>query len=142
MSARDADPSQRYVTLGVLAYAAYAGVFSLSTVADNLGPLTTIAVLFGDVLSLAVYIGAFAAKATHRMSHNPIYDYFMGAWLNPRVYVHAERRCARCGTRRALFVAHSGVPAPAQQWQMRACVRANHGMPSVSQAWRRPEDDV
>ena len=38
----------------------------------------------GDVVSFLVYVGAHIAREQERMSGNVVYDYFMGAWLNPR----------------------------------------------------------
>lgn len=74
-----------YLTLAALAVAHVTGAFSLSQVYDRLGEVTTVAVLWGDLMSLAVYLGARLLGKAHRMSGNVVYDFFMGAWLNPRV---------------------------------------------------------
>ena len=57
----------------------------LGRIATLRGPLLTCAVIFSDALSVCVYVAAFATKTTHRMSGNHLYDFFMGASLNPRI---------------------------------------------------------
>lgn len=75
-----------YVTILVVAGLHISGVFPLTEVMYNLGGLITTAMIFGDVLSVFAYVGAVVTKKTHRMSGNIIYDFFMGAWLNPRPF--------------------------------------------------------
>jgi len=74
-----------YVTLITAGVLHYFGYFSLASIGDNLGSLTTVAMLSSDVFALTTYILAFVFKKTHRMSGNHVYDFFMGAWLNPRI---------------------------------------------------------
>lgn len=73
------------VTLAAVGLGHYSGYFRLSIIVEQLGPLATTAMLSGDLIALVTYLGAFVARKTHRMSGNHIYDYFMGAWLNPRI---------------------------------------------------------
>ncbi len=42
--------------------------------------------LWGDAVSILTYVAAYVLKKTHRMSGNVIYDFFMGAYLNPRIF--------------------------------------------------------
>eukprot|EP00742_Colponemidia_sp_Colp-10_P003852 GILJ01004102.1.p1 GENE.GILJ01004102.1~~GILJ01004102.1.p1 ORF type:complete len:465 (+),score=45.43 GILJ01004102.1:52-1446(+) len=74
-----------YITLAVIAGFHYSGVFPLTEVIDHMGSLTTVAIICGNVISLLIYIGAYVFGKTHRMSGNFFYDFFMGAWLNPRI---------------------------------------------------------
>lgn len=63
-----------------------AGVFKLYTVIDEFGPLMSVAILSGFLVSFIAYFSALARGAQHRMSGYPIYDFFMGAELNPRMF--------------------------------------------------------
>eukprot|EP01096_Ripella_sp_DP13-Kostka_P006888 TRINITY_DN2481_c0_g1_i2.p1 TRINITY_DN2481_c0_g1~~TRINITY_DN2481_c0_g1_i2.p1 ORF type:complete len:486 (+),score=216.90 TRINITY_DN2481_c0_g1_i2:58-1458(+) len=74
-----------YVTIIVVALLHYFHIFRLTEVADNLGSIMTCAIIFSNVTSVVAYLSAFALKKTHRMSGNHVYDFFMGAWLNPRI---------------------------------------------------------
>src|SRR5205814_2028056 len=74
-----------YVTLMVVAAAHLSGVFTLERLYDLYGPLLTVAVIAADVVAIAVYVGAHLTRTTHRMSGNALYDFFMGAALNPRL---------------------------------------------------------
>ena len=69
----------------VLQWTGFAG-FDLGVVARLHGPLMTVAVLFADAQALAWYVwahwtGAAAAVATG----SPVYDFFMGVVLHPRL---------------------------------------------------------
>lgn len=74
-----------YATMLVAAALHLTGVFPLYTVIDEFGPIMSVAILSGYINSLLVYVSAFARKRTHRLSGYPIYDFFMGAELNPRI---------------------------------------------------------
>ena len=74
-----------YITLILLLMLNFTGWFPLSQIVDDFGPLMTVAMLSGDIVALFIYWSAKATKNTHRMSGNFFYDYFMGAWLNPRL---------------------------------------------------------
>ena len=76
-----------YVTLVVVAILHVTGWFRLERIAAELGPLLTVAVLFADGVAVATYVLTIAAGRQVRMSGNVIYDFFMGAVLNPRVGV-------------------------------------------------------
>lgn len=62
----------------------YTGVFPMHKIIENLGALIVVGMIVGDVVSFLVYAGAYLVKEEERMSGNVVYDYFMGAWLNPR----------------------------------------------------------
>jgi len=74
-----------YITLVTVAFVHFSGIFPLGQVIDNIGPLSTVAMLFGDVLSLLEYFSALALGKAIRMTGTFVYDFFMGAWLNPRI---------------------------------------------------------
>jgi len=61
------------------------GLFRLDIILDEFGPLMTVAILSGFIVAGLAYISALARGAQHRMSGNHVYDFFMGAELNPRI---------------------------------------------------------
>ncbi|GAB5373158.1 hypothetical protein AAMO2058_001726300 [Amorphochlora amoebiformis] len=73
-----------WITLLVVAYYEYYydGISSLS---QEYGQLMTVMVIFGNLVSVGIYLSGFILNKTHRMSGNHIYDFFMGSWLNPRI---------------------------------------------------------
>ncbi|KAH6630856.1 Delta(24(24(1)))-sterol reductase like protein [Chaetomium sp. MPI-SDFR-AT-0129] len=75
-----------YATLAIVAALHFSGVFPLYTVIDEFGPLLSVSILSGWIVSIVAYISALARGAQHRMSGNHIYDFFMGAELNPRMF--------------------------------------------------------
>eukprot|EP00762_Andalucia_godoyi_P008661 ANDGO_00445.mRNA.1 Delta(24(24(1)))-sterol reductase len=74
-----------YVTLFVIVTSQVTGMFPLSLYYDRIGRIMTVAILFGDLTAVSCYVFAFAARKTHRMSGNYLYDFFMGALLHPRI---------------------------------------------------------
>jgi delta24(24(1))-sterol reductase len=52
---------------------------------DGFGPIMTVAILSGFLNSVIVYVQAIVRGRTHRLTGYPIYDFFMGAELNPRI---------------------------------------------------------
>lgn len=74
-----------YITLILVAVLHFTGLFPLTKIVDQFGSLMTIAIISGNVVALITYFAAKATKNTHRMSGNFFYDFFMGAWLNPRI---------------------------------------------------------
>lgn len=75
-----------YTTLALAAALHFTGVFPLYTIIDEFGPLMSVAILSGFIVSFVAYFSAIARGATHRMTGYPIYDFFMGAELNPRMF--------------------------------------------------------
>ncbi|ABN64426.1 sterol C-24 reductase [Scheffersomyces stipitis CBS 6054] len=64
----------------------FTGFFKLTYVLDNFGAIMTTAIVYGIVLSIALYIVCvYVTGDYHRMSGNVVYDIFMGAPLNPRI---------------------------------------------------------
>ena len=52
---------------------------------DEFGPLMSVAIISGFALSFVAYISAIWRGAEHRMTGHRVYDFFMGAELNPRM---------------------------------------------------------
>ncbi|EFQ35801.1 ergosterol biosynthesis ERG4/ERG24 family protein [Colletotrichum graminicola M1.001] len=74
-----------YATLAIAALLHVTRVFPLYTLIDEFGSFMTVAILSGFINSFIVYFQALARGRTHRLTGFPIYDFFMGAELNPRV---------------------------------------------------------
>ncbi|KAL2862802.1 ergosterol biosynthesis ERG4/ERG24 [Aspergillus lucknowensis] len=75
-----------YVTILAMGLLHATGVFPLYTLLDEFGPLMSVAIISGFTLSFYAYISAFLRGAQHRITGLPIYDFFMGAELNPRLF--------------------------------------------------------
>lgn len=74
-----------YATLVIAAALHVTGVFPLYTLIDEFGSIMTVAILSGFLNSVIVYVQAIIRGRTHRLTGYPIYDFFMGAELNPRI---------------------------------------------------------
>lgn len=75
-----------YFNIVLSAVLHFTGIFKLYTVIDEFGPLMSVAILSGFLVSFIAYFSALARGAQHRMTGYPIYDFFMGAELNPRMF--------------------------------------------------------
>ncbi|KAF7506664.1 hypothetical protein GJ744_011493 [Endocarpon pusillum] len=75
-----------YTTLFVAALLHLTNIFKLYTIIDEFGPLMSVAIISGFLVSILAYASAILRGATHRMTGYPIYDFFMGAELNPRIF--------------------------------------------------------
>lgn len=75
-----------YTTLTVAAGLHYTGLFPLYTILDLFGPLMSVAICSGFLVSIVAYFSAIARGAQHRMTGSFLYDFFMGAELNPRMF--------------------------------------------------------
>ena len=75
-----------YTTIAVAVTLHVTGVFKLYTLIDEFGPLMSVAIITGYLVSLAAYYSALYRGAEHRMTGSPVYDFFMGAELNPRMF--------------------------------------------------------
>lgn len=74
-----------YATLAIAAALHVTGIFPLYTLIDEFGSIMTVAILSGFLNSIIVYVQAIVRGRTHRLTGYPIYDFFMGAELNPRI---------------------------------------------------------
>ena len=75
-----------YVTIAVALGLHFSGLFKLYTLIDDFGPLMSVAIISGFLVSIVAYASAFYRGAQHRMTGYHIYDFFMGAELNPRMF--------------------------------------------------------
>eukprot|EP01127_Copromyxa_protea_P003462 TRINITY_DN13282_c0_g1_i1.p1 TRINITY_DN13282_c0_g1~~TRINITY_DN13282_c0_g1_i1.p1 ORF type:complete len:440 (-),score=89.24 TRINITY_DN13282_c0_g1_i1:30-1349(-) len=74
-----------YITLIGSAVCQYFGIFNMASIIENLGPLTIISVVFADCVAIIAYVSAIVTGNAYHMSGNVVYDFFIGAWLHPRL---------------------------------------------------------
>ncbi|KAF2271074.1 hypothetical protein CC78DRAFT_484795 [Lojkania enalia] len=75
-----------YTTIVLALALHFTGVFKLYTLIDEFGPIMSVAIISGFLCASIAYFSALARGATIRMTGYPIYDFFMGAELNPRLF--------------------------------------------------------
>lgn len=75
-----------YTTIVLMAVLHYTGVFPLYTLIDEFGPIMSVAIISGFGVSIVAYFSALIRGKQHRMTGYPLYDFFMGAELNPRMF--------------------------------------------------------
>ncbi|KAI1341402.1 ergosterol biosynthesis ERG4/ERG24 family-domain-containing protein [Xylariaceae sp. FL0016] len=75
-----------YLTIFVMGVLHSTGLFPIYTFLDEFGPIMSVAILSGFLCSFVAYFSALYRGAQHRMTGYPIYDFFMGAELNPRMF--------------------------------------------------------
>jgi len=75
-----------YTTIALALVLHFTGVFKLYTLIDEFGPLMSVAICTGFIVSIIAYVSALYRGAQHRMTGHHIYDFFMGAELNPRMF--------------------------------------------------------
>jgi delta24(24(1))-sterol reductase len=76
----------QWTTLALAAVLHFTGVFKLYTLIDEFGPIMSVAIISGFVVSIVAYFSALYRGKEHRMTGKPLYDFFMGAELNPRMF--------------------------------------------------------
>ncbi|KAK8004484.1 Carboxylesterase NlhH [Apiospora arundinis] len=77
--------SSFYATIALAAALHVTKVFPLYTLIDEFGPIMSVAIFSGFLNSFIVYVQAFLRGRTHRLTGHHIYDFFVGAELNPRI---------------------------------------------------------
>lgn len=75
-----------YTTIVVALTLHITGMFKLYTLIDEFGPIMSVAIISGFLVSIVAYVSALYRGAEHRMTGYHIYDFFMGAELNPRMF--------------------------------------------------------
>ena len=75
-----------YATIAAASALHLTGVYPLYTILDDFGPLMSVAIISGFLVSIVAYTSTLYRGAQHRMTGNHIYDFFMGAELNPRMF--------------------------------------------------------
>lgn len=74
-----------YASVTVMAGLHFSGLFKLYTIIDEFGPLMSVAIISGFLVSVIAYVSAIYRGVEHRMTGCLVYDFFMGAELNPRM---------------------------------------------------------
>jgi delta24(24(1))-sterol reductase len=64
----------------------FTGVFKLYTLIDEFGHIMSVAIISGFLCAIICYVQAHIRGKTIRMTGYPIYDFFLGAELNPRLF--------------------------------------------------------
>ncbi|KAK3044372.1 hypothetical protein LTS18_001454, partial [Coniosporium uncinatum] len=75
-----------YLNIAIALVLHITGLFKLYTLLDEFGPLMSVAIVSGFAVSIGAYFSAIYRGAEHRMSGYFLYDFFMGAELNPRLF--------------------------------------------------------
>lgn len=78
--------SSFYLTIFMAVALHLTGLFKLYTLIDEFGPIMSVAIISGFLVAIVAYVSALARGAEHRMTGYPVYDFFMGAELNPRMF--------------------------------------------------------
>ena len=78
--------SSFYLTIALAVGLHFSGLFPLYTLIDEFGPLMSVAIISGFLVSIVAYASALYRGVQHRMTGSPIFDFFMGAELNPRLF--------------------------------------------------------
>ena len=76
-----------WLTLGGVAALHFSDVFPLQTIYEQFGAFMVAAMITANAVALVVYLGARVTGNAERMSGAVVHDFFMGAWLNPRIGV-------------------------------------------------------
>ena len=74
-----------WLTLAGVAVLHVTGIFPLQTIYERFGSFMIVAMITANAIAIAVYVGARVTGNAERMSGSVLHDFFMGAWLNPRI---------------------------------------------------------
>ncbi|RKF83972.1 Delta-sterol reductase [Golovinomyces cichoracearum] len=75
-----------YFTILVMGFLHYTRIFKLYTLIDQLGPIISVMICSSFGISIIAYFSALYRNAQYRMTGYLLYDFFMGAELNPRMF--------------------------------------------------------
>ncbi|RKF64598.1 Delta-sterol reductase [Erysiphe neolycopersici] len=75
-----------YTTILIVALLHYFEIFKLYVLIDEFGPIMSVAICSGFLISIIAYLSALYRGAEYRMTGHLLYDFFMGAELNPRMF--------------------------------------------------------
>lgn len=62
------------------------GIFPITTLIDEFGPLLSVSIFSGIGVSFIAYFSCLMKGTQHAMTGRFVYDFFMGAELNPRIF--------------------------------------------------------
>ncbi|MFT5041034.1 MAG: delta24(24(1))-sterol reductase [Hyphomicrobiaceae bacterium] len=74
-----------WITLIAMGVLHVTGIFPLQTLYDRFGSFMVVSIISANLVAVAVHFGALITGNAERMTGSFIYDFFMGAWLNPRI---------------------------------------------------------
>ncbi|EFC38024.1 delta24(24-1) sterol reductase [Naegleria gruberi] len=74
-----------YITLPLIGILYVTGIAPVSMLYDNFAPILTVAIIFSNLVAIFTYFYTIATGNEHRLSGSFLYDFFMGAVLNPRL---------------------------------------------------------
>jgi len=74
-----------YLSLVLALTMHFSGLFKITYIIDHYGSLMSVAVISGFVISIIVFAQALITGTEHKMTGYWVYDFFMGAPLNPRI---------------------------------------------------------
>ncbi|OLL26063.1 Delta(24(24(1)))-sterol reductase [Neolecta irregularis DAH-3] len=74
-----------YATIAITAALYYFKIFSIVYLIDEFGPIMSVSIISGFLVSFIGYFVTVAKGKQHRMTGSFVYDFFMGAPLNPRL---------------------------------------------------------
>lgn len=74
-----------WLSLFIIAILHFTGIFPLQQIYAQFGSLMVVAMISANAIALVVFFVAKTTGNAERMSGNLLYDFFMGAWLNPRI---------------------------------------------------------
>ena len=75
-----------WTTIALALLLHFTGLFKLYTIVDEFGPIMSVAIISGFLVSIIAYVSALWRGKQHRMTGSHVYDFFMGAELNPRLF--------------------------------------------------------
>jgi Delta24(24(1))-sterol reductase len=74
-----------YITLICLPLLHVTGVYRLTVLVDEFGSILCVAIICSDIIAVIIHVYAVQTKRTCRTTDSPLYDFFIGVWLNPRI---------------------------------------------------------
>ncbi|KAK4518736.1 uncharacterized protein ATC70_008958 [Mucor velutinosus] len=113
--------SSWYLTLALSVILHVTGIFRLTSIIENFGGIMTTAIIWGFTMSFLVYTTSMIKGTQHRMSGKPIYDFFMGAPLNPRIGPVDLKMWAECRVPWPVLF-FTSVSCALKQYEMRGYV--------------------
>lgn len=73
-----------YTSIAIVIFMQVTGIFPLRTIIDEFGSLLSVSIVSGTAVAVVAYVSTIWRGKQHRMTNHLIYDFFMGAELNPR----------------------------------------------------------
>lgn len=74
-----------YVSIITAAVLEYLKIFRVGTIIHRFGPLMSVGIISGYIVSALAFVIGIARKRQHQVTGKWVYDFFMGVELNPRI---------------------------------------------------------